>query len=127
MMLANLRYELADGVMVAALTGDIDMSNAGDIGNALARAVTNDTLALVLDLSGVDYFDSAGIHLLYDLRERLAMRGQQLRIVVPPESKARDALELAAVLHAMDVDETPAAAQASIAAALAGDEQREGG
>ena len=106
-MLADLRFEARDdGVVVARLSGDIDMSNADDVATALGRSISNDKLALVLDLSAVDYFDSAGIHLVYDLRERLRMRGLALRLVVPPGSTARGSLELAGVLHTIDVDET---------------------
>lgn len=105
-MLVDLRFEQLEGVVVATLTGDVDMTTADDIGAGLLSAVSNDAMALVLDLSGVDYFDSAGIRLLYELHERLRVRGQHLRIVLPPGSRARDALELAAVLHTMPATET---------------------
>lgn len=113
-MLANLRYEFDGPVMIASLSGDVDMSNADDVGNALMRALHNETLALVLDLSEVDYFDSAGIHMLYDLRERLGVRGQALSIVVPETSRVRDSLELAAVLQAIEAKATLDEARASL-------------
>jgi anti-anti-sigma factor len=60
-------------------------------------------LGVVLDLSAVDYIDSAGIHLVYRLGESLRARGQTLRIVIPPESPASDALRLAGVKRHVDV------------------------
>jgi anti-anti-sigma factor len=112
-MLADLRVEQAGSVVVARLVGDVDMSNARDVGAALDRAITNDKLALVLDLADVDYFDSAGIHLIFDLRERLRVRGLALRLVVPEGSTARSSLRLAGVLQTVDVDPSlPAALQA---------------
>ena len=105
-MLADLRFEHAGSVVVARLAGDVDMSNAGDVGAALDRALTNDKLALVVDLSDVDYFDSAGIHLIFDLRERLRVRGLKLRLVVPEGSSARATLNLAGVLRTIEVDQT---------------------
>jgi anti-sigma B factor antagonist len=114
-MLADLRFEHADAVVVARLAGDVDMSNAGDIGAALDRTLTNDKLALVLDLTDVDYFDSAGIHLIFDLRERLRIRGLNLRLVVPEGSSARASLYLAGVLRAIEVDETLDAALGAVA------------
>ena len=93
------------------------MSNAGDVGAALDRALTNDKLALVLELTDVDYFDSAGIHLIFDLRERLRVRGLALRLVVPEGSTARTSLQLAGVLRTIDVDETLDGALASVAQA----------
>lgn len=105
-MIADLRFEQMNDVTVASLSGDVDMSNADDIATGLLRGIGNDMLMLVLDLSSVDYFDSAGIHLAYDLRERLRVRGQRLRLVVPAASPVRDALELAAVIDVMDVAQT---------------------
>jgi anti-anti-sigma factor len=117
-MLADLRFEHSGSVVVARLSGDVDMSNADEVAAALLRSLSNEVLALVLDLSDVDYFDSAGIHLVYDLRERLQVRGQKLRMVVPQGSSARDTLELAAVLRTMDVDESTDAALAAVANGL---------
>lgn len=114
-MLVDMRFEQVGEVTIATLTGDVDMSNANDVSAALLRAMTNEALALVMDLTHVEYFDSAGIHLLYDLREKLRVRGQRLRIVVPPGSRARDTLELAAVLQSVEADETLESALASVA------------
>jgi anti-anti-sigma factor len=115
-MLADLRFEHSGTVVVAHLAGDVDMSNAGDVAGALRRAISNDKLALVIDLTELSYFDSAGIHLVFDLRERLRVRGLALRLVVPPESPARGTLELAGVLRTVDADETLAAALEAVGA-----------
>jgi len=104
-MLADLRFDHAGSVVVAHVAGDVDMSNAADMGAALDRTITNVKLALVLDLTDVDYFDSAGIHLVFDLRDRLRVRGLALRLVIPPSSNARASLEIAGVLRAVDVDD----------------------
>jgi anti-sigma B factor antagonist len=114
-MLADLRFEHAESVVVARLAGDVDMSNAAEVGSALDRTLTNDKVALVLDLSDVDYFDSAGIHLIFDLRERLRVRSVKLRLVVPEGSSARASLQLAGVLQTIDVDQALDAALASLA------------
>lgn len=104
-MLADVRFERSGGRLVARVAGDIDMSNATEVGRALDRAIDADTLALVIDLSAADYVDSAGIHLFFDLRNRLQMRGLALRLVVPPASPARTSLELAGVLRTLDVED----------------------
>jgi anti-anti-sigma factor len=113
-MLAEVTFEHRDGTLVAALAGDVDMSNAADVEAALAGAIGNQELALVIDMAAVDYFDSAGIHVVYDLRERLRVRGIGLRLVIPPGSNARAALELAGVLHAVGADETLEQALAAV-------------
>jgi anti-anti-sigma factor len=95
--LADLRFETVDNVVVARLQGEVDMSNADDLGAAITARVSTDALGLVLDLAAVDYLDSAGIHVLFDLRERLTRRGQQIRLVLGPDSPIATALEYAGV------------------------------
>jgi anti-anti-sigma factor len=60
----------------------------------------------VLDLSGIDYLDSAGIHLLYRLRESVRARGLTFALVVPRESPVFDALRLAGIERHLDVLDT---------------------
>ncbi len=103
MNLADLHITRHDGVIVVRVTGEIDLSNASDLREAIIDVTPNDALGLVLDLTGVDYIDSAGIHLLYRLGDSLRARGQTLRIVIPPNSPASDALRLAGVKRHVDV------------------------
>jgi anti-anti-sigma factor len=95
--LADLDLETVDQVVVARLDGEIDMSNASELGTTISRQVPNDAMALVVELSDIDYLDSAGIQVLYELHERLDTRGQQLRLVVPDGAAITEALRLAGV------------------------------
>jgi anti-sigma B factor antagonist len=97
MRLADLQL-IDDGrVVIARLSGELDLSNTANIGGAVTESIPNETLALILDLTDVEYLDSAGIHLIYDLREKLRARGQTLQLVIPSDSPAGDALRLAGV------------------------------
>jgi anti-sigma B factor antagonist len=91
-MLATLRVETMRGTPVAHLAGEVDASNAGDLGQQVAAAVPNTAMGLVLDLSDTGYLDSSGIQLMYELADRLRRRQQRLIIVVPPESFIADVL-----------------------------------
>lgn len=113
-MLADVRFETVGEVLIVRIAGEVDMSNAGEIGSAVRQMMSNQALGLVVDLGSVDYFDSAGIHLIYDLREKLRVRGQQLRLVVPEHSATRDTLTLAGVLQALEVDLTLEAAMETL-------------
>jgi anti-sigma B factor antagonist len=106
MRLADLQFSSHQGLLIARVLGEIDMSNAGDLARALTEETPNDNSGLVLDLSEVDYLDSAGIHLVYRLRESLRARGQSLRLVVANGSPVSDALRLAGVQRNLDVVET---------------------
>ncbi len=54
----------------------------------------NTSWALVLDLSGLTYLDSAGVRLLFELSTRLAERRQELIVVAPPGTPPADVLRL---------------------------------
>jgi anti-anti-sigma factor len=95
--LADVDFSTRDKVLIAHLTGEVDLSNADQLSTALTDATVNELLVLVLDLRDVDYFDSAGIQLIYRLRESLRSRGQTLRLVIPSTSPVHHALRLAGV------------------------------
>ena len=67
---------------MASVSGEVDASNATDIGDRLRSLLTNRLEALVVDLSDVSYLDSAGINLLFALAEQLRGRQQKLAVVV---------------------------------------------
>ncbi|MGZ4298182.1 MAG: STAS domain-containing protein [Solirubrobacteraceae bacterium] len=106
MNLADVQFSDDGRVVVARLTGEVDLSNAESIETAIAEATSNQTLALVLDISALSYLDSAGTHLVYKLREKLRARGQILRLVIPADSPANDALRLAGVSQVVQTAET---------------------
>jgi anti-anti-sigma factor len=110
MTLADLDIEMVRDVVVAHVDGEIDMSNANELGEALSRQMSNEALALVIDLTDVIYLDSAAIQVIFSLRERLRTRGQQIRLVVAPTSPITDALRIAGVPGAVGVHETRDAA-----------------
>jgi anti-anti-sigma factor len=83
-----------DDVIVARVSGEIDLSNAADVGETLATAVPNTALGMVIDLTATAYLDSSGVHLLFDLGERLQRRQQQLRVVVPEGGPIRRVLRI---------------------------------
>ena len=67
---------------MARLEGEVDASNVEDIGARLRSLLSNRSVAMVIDLSGTTYLDSAGINLLFALGEELRARQQRLALVV---------------------------------------------
>lgn len=106
MNLGDLEVRIEDSVLIARLTGEVDMSNAASIEEGIVAAIPNHATALILDLTDLEYVDSAGIGLIYRLREKLQVRGQDLKLVIPPESPAADALRLAGVAPALQILQT---------------------
>lgn len=80
--LARFHDEWRGDVGIARVEGEIDASNVDDISDRLRAMVSNRSFALVVDLTGIEYVDSAGINLLFSLAEELRGRQQRLTLVV---------------------------------------------
>ena len=93
--LADLSVEEEEAVVVARLTGEIDLSNAPSLERAMLDAVPNTATGMVVDLSGVSYLDSAGIRMLGEMAERLRWREQRFAVVAPEGSRVRGVLTMA--------------------------------
>ena len=64
----------ADGIPVVTVAGEIDMSNAGRFRDALdLAAAAVDGGSFVVDLTGVEYLDSAGVHVLFAHAARIRL------------------------------------------------------
>ena len=107
--LAQLDVHEADGLTIAVITGELDLSNADEIGQALL-ATPSRPPGLIVDLHGTSYLDSTGLALLYDLALRLRQRTQDMVIVSPPGTAPRRVLEVTGLPAEMTiVDELDAA------------------
>ncbi len=88
-----------------AVSGEIDLSNATDIGDRLASAVPGGVSRVVVDLSHTDYMDSAGLAMLFRFAEKCGYQRQELRVVAPPEGKIRMILDLTRFADIVPVDD----------------------
>jgi len=114
--LADVTVDLVDGVNVARVRGEIDLSNAeGILEVVLEPAVSRPGPGVVVDLSQTTYIDSAGIRELFELKERLEALGQRLRLVVPKDATITRVLELASADTSLDIDPTLPEALAALA------------
>ena len=103
--------------MIAALTGEVDMSNATSVRQQIAESVTPDDDAVIVDLSELAFMDSAGLHSVVELGTVLEERRQQLLVCVPSGSPMERAIEIIGLPSAVSVhtsrDEAIEAARAS--------------
>ncbi|WP_250031178.1 STAS domain-containing protein [Paractinoplanes maris] len=68
-----------DGAVVLTATGEIDMSNAAAFATALTSADgESDGAPFVVDLTRVEYIDSAGLAVLFPHVDRLRLRSNRL-------------------------------------------------
>jgi anti-sigma B factor antagonist len=92
--LGEVRFEGDGETVVAVVTGEVDMSNAATIRLQIAEAVTPDDDAVVVDLTELEFIDSAGLHSLIELGTVLEERRQQLYLCVPKESQIGRAIDI---------------------------------
>ena len=105
MSLADVQITLTPNALVARVIGEIDISNAEEMGATVIGATPSEAQGGVLDLSAFEYLDSAGIYVIYGMRSSLQARGQALILVIPPRSPVHDALRLAGAEHPGEVVE----------------------
>ncbi len=60
-----------DGTQVVRLCGEVDISNATEIGAELERIVGTGTRRLVVDMSALEFMDSSGIAMLLHAAARV--------------------------------------------------------
>jgi anti-sigma B factor antagonist len=96
--LVELVIEERGEVVVARVSGELDLAGAPGMGDRIHDSVPTSARALVVDFSELDFIDSSGIAMLFGLTRRLGSRRQELRVV------ARDGRPVARVLQIVEFD-----------------------
>lgn len=103
---ADIAVDRDGPLVVARVSGEVDLTNAEQVGSELRGSVSNESAGLVIDLEAARYLDSAAIGLLFDLARRLAGRRQELRLVVPRDSPLKRTLTVTDVGTVAPMHET---------------------
>jgi anti-anti-sigma factor len=104
MTLATVEVEATgDGTVRIAVAGEIDLVNVASVEEQIAEAITNQLTAVTLDLTGLEYIDSAGLRVLFTLASRLETRQIAIELVVAPRSSVRRLVDLSGLATAMPV------------------------
>jgi anti-anti-sigma factor len=98
--------EEQEDIVVAHVTGELDIVGASSTGEAIAEAVPTSARALVVDLSRLEFIDSSGIAMMFSLARRLGGRRQELRVVARGGDPVQRVLELVEFDRAAPIYET---------------------
>ena len=109
-VLARVTDEHHGEVPLVTIAGEIDASNAGEIAERLRAALSNRSEALVVDLSGTTYIDSAGLNILFELSTALRERQQKLHLIVGRSSPIARMIAIVGLDAAVPTHPTRAAA-----------------
>ena len=94
MTAAKVETNAENGSMRITVSGEIDLANAAAVEEELRIAVSQQPSAVSVDLTDLDYMDSAGVRILFALASRLRALRIMLELVVPLDSPARRLVEL---------------------------------
>jgi anti-anti-sigma factor len=103
-------------VIVARVTGELDLAGAPATGESIARSVTTSARGLVVDFSGLEFIDSSGVAMLFTLARRLGGSRQELRVVAPARSPVARVLGIVEFSRAARVHEELEGALAELGA-----------
>lgn len=92
--------------MRLVVTGDVDMSSAGELREAGSKAVADD-LDVRVDLSGVTFIDSSGVGALVAIRAA-ALGRERTMVVENPSERARQVIEVCGLTADFGLDDTAA-------------------
>lgn len=92
--LVGLEIEERDDVVIARITGELDLASAPGTGDQIAEGVPSSARVLVADLTRLDFIDSSGVAMLFALARRLGSRRQELRVVAPEGRPVARVLEI---------------------------------
>jgi anti-sigma B factor antagonist len=92
--LVELAIERRGDVVVARLTGELDIAGASVTGERIGEAVSSDARGLVVDMSDLEFIDSSGVAMLFGLVRRLSSRRQELRVIAPEGRPVARVLEI---------------------------------
>jgi anti-anti-sigma factor len=77
----HLRVRRERGHTVLEFRGEIDLAAASEIAPHLDRETDRPAARVVIDLSGIDFFDCSGLRLLYRARSRVLERQGHVLLV----------------------------------------------
>ena len=77
------------GSAIVRLVGELDLAEVGTLQAEFDRLCANGLSALTVDLSGLDFLDSTGLHALLRLRGRCERQQLSLQLVPGPPSVQR--------------------------------------
>ena len=104
--LGRVTIEHRDHVVIAAVDGELDLSNWEHVGEAVEAAVNSDDTGLVVDLGPTSYFDSTGVRLVFRLAERLKARRQGFALVIGGNQIVQRVTELTGIKQCVDCHHT---------------------
>jgi len=95
------------GVTRLDLTGELDLTGAEPLAEAVEAALASGASELLLDLTGTTFIDSAGVGALLSAQRRTDASGAAFRLISPPGSEGRLVIDLAGLAKLLNLETEP--------------------
>ncbi len=94
-----------DGILLAA-RGELDALTAPRFGARIGELVRTSSRDLIVDLNGVTFIDSTGLHVLLNAQRRLTRQSRRLRVICV-HGPVRRTIDLARLADTFGLDPRP--------------------
>ena len=78
-----------DEITVLSVVGDIDVASGPQFETVVAAVLAGDPIALVIDLSNVDFLATAGLRILAATHEKMTLAGGRFAVVADSPANRR--------------------------------------
>ena len=115
--LVGLEIEERGEVVIARVTGELDIAEAAVTGDRVSGALPSEARGLVVDFTRLEFIDSSGIAMLFQLVRQVSARRQELHVAAVPGGPVARVLEIVEFERAAPVHEDVESAVAAAAGA----------
>jgi anti-sigma B factor antagonist len=85
----ELQHAISGGEHVLKLTGEVDLESAPELEAAIVKICATGPRAITLDLSGLSFIDSTGLHVIASASQRCKELGSEFRLLPGPPGVQR--------------------------------------
>lgn len=103
-----------DGVVIATLVGEIDVVNHDEVKEALLRAALAGGPLFITDLNAVDYVDSNGVRMFFDVARELERARIAWATVLAPDAPLQRLFQVTAFADTVQIFPSLDAATAAL-------------
>jgi anti-sigma B factor antagonist len=101
----RVESESANGLRTVSVAGELDQGTAPELREALAEALGDPTVPVLVDLSDCNFIDSTGLSLLVEAKRRLSEESRRFGVCCP-DADVRRLLELTGIDRAVGLFDT---------------------
>jgi anti-sigma B factor antagonist len=102
----QVEVQRTDNATVFVVSGELDLSSSPELEAAVGQLDSRDTGVVVLDLTAVEFMDSAGLAVVVKAHQQAESAGRAFGLV-PGSEQVRRLLSLTGIERRMTVAQTP--------------------